>query len=383
MNRRLSVTLVGGFLGSGKTSFLHHLISEHQGGHLAVFVENHGPLNLDAKAIRGLCGAMGRKQDRILEIPAGDEATQIEWIARQLQECSVAGRFEHVFIETGGMSGATWLGQTFGLLPGHSDKFAIWAELQQIICVVDALDFYRTWVAPARSDSTDGLLNFQRAQIEGASLLVLNKCDLITDEEREACLRLLLSMNSGAPITEAAYGEVPAKIWSRPGTLQELGLALEHRATGLETNPPALISTLYRAYRPFHPERFWEWFNAGHPGLWRVKGLVWLATRNLLVGGVSRTRWQNSCGSAGIWWAALPREEWPEETEALARMQETWREPYGDRRQELVLIGDAAALKGVVAQLNACLLNAEEYARPVAEWTALSDPFPVWDLEEG
>ncbi len=65
------------------------------------------------------------------------------------------------------------------------------------------------------------------------------------------------------------------------------------------------------------------------------------------------------------------------------KMQETWREPYGDRRQELVLIGDAAQLSSVTRrQLDACLLNAEEYARPVADWAALPDPFPAWDLDD-
>ena len=146
---------------------------------------------------------------------------------------------------------------------------------------------------------------------------------------------------------------------------------------------PSLGSILYRAYRPFHPERFWAWFNADHPGLLRVKGMTWLATRSLLVGGVSRTRWENACGTAGIWWAALPREEWPEDTATLLKMQETWREPYGDRRQELVLIGDSATLSSLARQLDACLLNAEEYARPVSEWTKLPDPFPEWDLAEG
>jgi G3E family GTPase len=200
----------------------------------------------------------------------------------------------------------------------------------------------------------------------------------------------LRSINPDAPVVETAYGEVPAKIWSRPGTLQELGLALERgprppRESGDDVSQAKEVSldyTLYRAYRPFHPGRFWEWFNAEHPGLLRVKGLVWLATRNLLVGGISRTRCQNACGGAGIWWAALPREEWPGETEALMRMQETWREPYGDRRQELMLIGNAAQLAGIVDQLNACLLNAEEYAWPVAEWVKLPDPFPAWDLKD-
>jgi G3E family GTPase len=386
MNRPLPVTLVGGFLGAGKTSFLHHLIGGHEGGNLVVFIENQGPLNFDAKAIRGLCGAMGRKYDKVLEIPAGDEAMQIEWMADRLRECSLAGRFERALIEASGVGNAMRFGRCFGLLPGHSEKFSPWAGLHQAACIVDALDFFH---ANGQSSAEAIFGDFQNEQIAGASLLILNKCDLVNDAEREACMRRLRSINPDAPIVETAYGEVPAKIWSRPGTLQELRLAVERglhpsRESGNDISQAKEVSldcTLYRAYRPFHPGRFWEWFHAEHPGLLRVKGLVWLATRNLLVGGISRTRRQNGCGGAGIWWAALPREEWPGETEALARMQETWREPYGDRRQELMLIGSAGQLAGIIDQLNHCLLDAGEYARPIAEWTKLPDPFPAWDLE--
>lgn len=380
MNRRLPVTLVGGFLGAGKTSLLHHLISEHRGGHLAVLVENPGPLNLDAKALGGLCGAMRRTSDVVLEIPAGDEAAQVAWTAARLREFSQAGRIEQVLIEVGGTAEAAWLGRHFGLLPGQPDTFAPWAELSRNICVVDALDLYRA----ARSSRPDPFLDFQLAQITGASLLVLNKCDLVGDAERTACTRLLRSINPEAKIIETDYGEVPPEILVQPDTPQELSLALERKApppSGTDQPQPELACALYRAYRPFHPARFWDWYNADHAGLLRVKGIVWLASRNLLVGGVSRTRWQNACGPAGIWWAALPREEWPVEPEALARMQETWREPYGDRRQELVLIGEAKLLASLNRQLDSCLLTEQEYTRPVAEWKTLPDPFPEWDLD--
>jgi len=387
MNRRLPVTLVGGFLGAGKTSLLHHFISEHQGGHLAVLVENPGALNLDAKALGGLCGAMRRAHDAVAEIPNGDEAAQAAWIAARLREFSLAGRFERVLIEVGGTANAAWLGRHFGLLPGQPETFAPWAELHHLVCVVDALDCF---ISERRSLAEVPFREFQQAQIEGASLLVLNKCDQVQDGDRDFCTRRLHELNRHAKIIQTAYGEVPPEIWARASSLQELGMAVEPRQKIVimpgapAQEQPALASALYRVHRPFHPERFWNWYNAEHPGLLRVKGLVWLATRNLLVGGVSRTRWQNSCGTAGIWWAALPREEWPQEPEALLKMQETWREPYGDRRQELVLVGEEAQLSGTMRrQLDACLLNDEEYARPVAEWTALADPFPEWDLEEG
>jgi G3E family GTPase len=388
MIRRLPVTLVGGFFGAGKTSLLHEFISEHQGGHLAVLVENPGALNLDAKALGGLCGAMRRTSDMVVAIPNGKDVDQVDWIAARLREFSEAGRFERVLIEMSGTANAARLGEHFGLLPGQPETFARWAELHQIVCVIDALDFYRTTVAPPQKAGQEDLLDFQRAQIEGASLLVLNKCDIVNDVERNACTKLLRSINPHAKIVETDYGEVPPEMISSLASPQELGLAVEPRPrvqterSTTESTESVLASALYRAYRPFHPGRFWDWYNGDHPGLLRVKGLIWLASRNLLVGGVSRTRWQNSCGAAGIWWAALPREDWPEDPEALMRMQENWREPYGDRRQELVLIGDATLLSSLPRELDACLLTADEYARPVAEWGAFPDPFPTWDVEE-
>jgi len=373
MPSRLPITIIGGFLGAGKTSLLHSILTEHTGGYLAVLVENPGPLNLDAKAMRGLCGAMRRLQDTVLEIPNAGAEEQLAWLARALKEIAQSGRFERVLIEVAGTTNPAWLAERF--LPGG--VLAEWGDVQQMICVVDALDYARGEAGP--SDTWRGLLD---EQIASATLVVLNKCDLLEEAQLDACLKNLRVKHPRARIAQTAYGEVPVDIWAKHPGREELAAAFERRDALPQTELPPLSSALYRVPRPFHPARFWDWFNAEHAGLLRVKGLVWLASRNLLVGGISRTRWQNACGAAGIWWAALPREEWPEDEASLRRMQEMWREPYGDRRQELVLIGDPALLAGAARTgLDACLLTDEELARPVAEWGKFPDPFPAWDVE--
>jgi G3E family GTPase len=368
MHRRLPVTLIGGFLGAGKTSLLHHFITEYSGGHLALLVENPAPLNPDTAALRGLCGAMGRKYDTIDELAPGDGENVV---LAKVQSFAEAGRYERALVEVSGTTNAARWARTLRASP--------WVELEQIVCVVDLLDFHHTFVQTNSASMTESLREFQRGQTEEATLIVLNKCDLLGDAERHQGSRLLRSMNRAAQIIETDYSEVPPGLLLQPATpaKDDDGPRGEY-ATGA----PPLAGVVYRAHRPFHPARLWAWFNALHPGLLRVKGIVWLATRNLLVGGVSRTLWQNGCGAAGIWWAALPREEWPTKHAALAEMQDNWREPFGDRRQELVLIGERVATETAARQLNNCLLTAAEYARPVAEWRQFPDPFPEWNLEQ-
>ena len=359
MPRPLPVTLVGGFLGAGKTSLLHHLISQEPGGHLGILVEAGGTPAFDLKALRGLCGAMGRKYDIV------DEFVDDVGLAESLRALAQAGRHERALVEVSGLTSPARWARLIAMSNG-----AIFVEA--IVIVADLLDFHRTFMQGAGDAA---LRDFQREQIESAGVLVLNKCDLAGAAERQAATRLLHELNPSARIVETDYGELPPAEIFRPG-LAPKSLPEERDDAAL----PEFESVVFRAFRPFHPRRFWDWFNAPHAGLLRAKGIVWLATRNLLVGGVSRAPAHNSCGAAGIWWAALPREEWPEDAERLMEMDDVWREPYGDRRQELVLTGRRGPTSDAARKLNLCLLTAEEAALP--DWRVLPDPFPAWDVAE-
>jgi G3E family GTPase len=81
----------------------------------------------------------------------------------------------------------------------------------------------------------------------------------------------------------------------------------------------------------------------------------------------------------GQWWAATPKEEWPEDAEDLSQIEADSQGEYGDRRQELVFIGiemdEAALRKG----LDDCLLTDEEFALGPAGWSRFPDPLVAWD----
>ncbi len=149
-----------------------------------------------------------------------------------------------------------------------------------------------------------------------------------------------------------------------------------------ETEEYGIQSFVYRARRPFHAGRFWALIQEDWSGVLRSKGFFWLASRHDMVGVWSQAGGACQHGPGGLWWAASPREEWPEEPERLAEIEATLQGNGGDRRQEMVLIGIDVDEAAMTARLDACLLTNEEMRLGVEGWALLPDPFPVWSLEE-
>jgi len=79
----------------------------------------------------------------------------------------------------------------------------------------------------------------------------------------------------------------------------------------------------------------------------------------------------------GRWWAAVPADERPDDPGHRRLIEETWEEPFGDRRQEIVLIGQAMDRDAITAALDACLLTGPELAAGPGGWGDLEDPFPT------
>ena len=201
-------------------------------------------------------------------------------------------------------------------------------------------------------------------------------------------MAILKTLNTNAKIFPIANGQVDIdsvlstglfdfeRAQQAPGWLKEM--RGEHVP---ETEEYGIASFSYVARRPFHPQKFHDFLHGTekYGKLIRSKGYFWLATRPEFAGNWSQAGGIARYGFAGMFWMAVPRENWPTDEESLATIQESWVEPFGDMRQELVFIGQNLDKDGMIKELDDCLLSEEDVLRGRTYWATLADPFPAWE----
>ena len=147
-----------------------------------------------------------------------------------------------------------------------------------------------------------------------------------------------------------------------------------------ETEEYGIGSFTYQARVPFHPEKFHNVLHSldKYGKLIRSKGYFWLASRPEFAGSWSQAGGIAHYGFAGMFWKAIPKENWPTDNEYLASIDKIWTEPFGDMRQELVFIGQNLDKDAMTEALDECLLSMDEVLRGKEYWQTLPDPFPEW-----
>ena len=394
------VLLLTGYLGSGKTTLVNRILANRKGIKFAVIVNDIGEVNIDANLIEA-GGVVDQKGDSLVALQNGCICCTLKMdLVQQLNEIVSQGKFDYIVIEASGICEPAPIAQTICAYPQMYPNLAKngKAVLDSIVTVVDArrmCDEFSAGNDLLKKDlQEDDLENLLIQQIEFCNIILLNKVDDVSKEELGLVKSIIRSLQPKADIIECNYGDVDLdqiintkafnfdEVATSASWIAEIegheedehehhhehgedehhqghhhhhGLENEESGEALEYNIETFV---YYARKPFDINFFDDFVARKWPKqIIRCKGLCYFANEKEVCYVFEQAGKQVSLRNAGQWYATMPQFQLRDFLEKNPKVKKDWEEPYGDRMQKLVLIGQNLDKKEITETLDKCLTD--------------------------
>ena len=404
MKKLTPITLLCGYLGAGKTTLLNKVLSNQEGYKVAVIVNDIGEVNFDEKLIAD--GAKITDTSSIVPLTNGCICCTLKTqLAQNIENLIKSGKFDYIMIEASGVCEPMPIVQELETIKN--------GKVDNVVGVVDAarlVDEFAGGDKLLKKDSIEeeDVESLLVQQIEFCSTLVINKKDLVSDEEFKKVRKVIEVLHPGVKIIETSHGDVDVKeimgtnsfefdsVYASAGWCKHLEEDEvedehheehhhheeehdehdehhhhehdehdheehehhhhhEHRHEGESEDEYGIGTFIYYRRKPFDRQLLDEYANTWPRNIIRCKGLMWFADEPEMAWVFETSGRQIQAGYSGQWVAACSPAEQKKILEENPKIKDEWDKDVGDRMIKLCIIGQNLDKEKISAELDKCL----------------------------
>lgn len=411
--KKIPITLLCGYLGAGKTTLLNKVLTNQKGYKVAVIVNDIGEVNVDERLISKEANITDTNS--ILPLTNGCICCTLKSdMVQGIEDLMKTGKYDYVMIEASGVCEPMPIAQAI-------ETIEI-GKLDNVVGVVDAsrlVDEFDEGKALLKENiDEEDIESLLIQQIEFCSTLIINKRDLVTDEQMKMVRAVINKIQPTVKVIETTRCEVPVEdiigtdkfdfetVYASAGWVKALeehdaeedhdddhdehehhhhhdddhdehdhdhnpahgeeGHKCdehchhhhhEHKHEGESEDEYGIGSFVYYRRKPFDRIKLDQYAAKWPRNIIRSKGVCWFADEDDMAVVLETSGRQIQAGYSGNWLASCPKKEQEEVLREQPEMKKDWDEKVGDRMIKLVIIGRHLDRKQIEADLDACLAD--------------------------
>ncbi len=378
------VLLLTGYLGSGKTTLVNHILSNKKGIKFAVIVNDIGEVNIDADLIQK-GGIVGKNDESLVALQNGCICCTLKMdLIEQLDDIMKMERFDYIVIEASGICEPEPIARTIAGIPGMGEQYTQHGT-PTLDCIATVVDALRMKDEFACGDSLknenideDDIENLVIEQIEFCNIVLLNKASEVKPKELDRIKQIVRNLQPDAEIIECDHANIDLdkiintglfdynQVSGSAGWIKSIEDRDEHHHEHEhhhhhdedegEAEEYGIGTFVYFNRRPFDTLKFNDYvLNRWPQNIIRCKGLCYFADNQDMSYIFETAGRQKKLTEAGYWFATASKEELRQFAERDPNILKDWDEEYGDRMEKIVFIGQNLDKEAIRQALDNCV----------------------------